>query len=798
MLVPLSWLKDYLDIRLTDEQLADTLTLAGLEVDKIEKTSTGFTNIVVCQVIKTFPHPEADRLKIAEVSDGSENYQVVCGAPNCREGLITAFAKIGATLTDKSGKEFKIKKSKLRGIESYGMLCSKDELGLSPQSEGIMELDPQLPLGAKLEELYGETVFEISLTPNLGHCSSIRGIARELAALLNLQIKKQTFSIQESPHLHIGDRLKVSVENYDHCLRYSAMYIENIEVKPSPEWLKKRLELSGIRSINNIVDITNYVMVELGQPMHAFDYDTIEGAQINIKLSEAPQSFISLDDQERKIPQNTLLICDENKTLAIAGVIGGASSAVSNSTTRLILEAAHFHPSMIRKTSKSLNLRTDSSSRFEKNTDPNATIEALKLASYLITQIAGGDIASEIIDEKSKLFTKKRLSLRLEKLNNLLGTSLSLGDITNILSGLELAPSIDETEKLVHVEVPTYRNDIHFEIDLIEEVARIYGYNNIPYSPGFCHVSPLSHSPLYLAEKTIRKHLISSGLQECVTCNLISPKLAHLGFHYSYTKNPLAEVLHPSSVDQSILRPSLLPGLLHMIKHNFDRQTFSISAFEIGQIHFRRNEEFQEKTSVGIILTGASSPLFWGEKQKDYDFYDLKGILETLFGNLEFKDIQFNELNLEGFHPGRKASIQTTHAFLGVIGEVHPRLLDKLDIHQKVYFAELDLHELFKLKKQKIQMKPLPQFPGSERDWTQTFNVNTAVGKVLQTFQSISSRLLKEVNLIDIYTSENIGSDKKNLTFRFYYCDDKKTIDYDSVEREHHRILSLFKTQFTE
>lgn len=794
MLIPLSWIKDYLDLNISEQKIADTLTLAGLEVDKIEKSALGFSGIVVAKILQTSPHPEADRLRVAEVTDGTESFQVVCGAENCREGLTTAFARVGARLTDETGKDFKIKKSKLRGVESFGMLCAEEELGLSSNSTGIMELDDSLPVGTELTSIYGDTIFEISLTPNLGHCTSVRGIARELAALLNLKLKPKSFSINESKTLHIGNLLEASVESYKDCPRYSLRYIENVEVKTSPEWLRNRLESCGIRSINNIVDITNYVMLELGQPMHSFDYDKIEGSQLIVKLSEKKEQFQTLDEEKREVPENTLLIYDETKPLAVAGVIGGLSSSITESTTRIVLESAYFNPSTIRKSSKSLNLRTDSSSRFEKTTDPNATLEALNYATSLIIQTAGGNVASDIIDEKQTSFPSKKLTLRLSRVNKLLGSQFSLNEVAEIFSCLDFSPQILESEELIEVEIPTYRNDIKEEIDLIEEVARIYGYNNIPYSKPKCHISTLDHSPLYLTEKDVREKLISQGLQECITCNLISPKLAKLGLKDSHTQNSLLEVLQPSSVDQSILRPSLLPSLLQMVKHNFDRQTFSISAFEVGLIHFN-NKGPKEKASAGIILTGSSQPDFWGEKPRDYDYFDLKGILENVFISLGIEDTCFTSSNLEGFHPGRRTRIETKESFLGYAGEVHPKVLKQLDINQRVYFAELDLQELFKAKTNIQKFQPLPQYPGSERDWTKTFKTTATVETILKTLQTIPSRLLKEVSLIDLYTSPNLGEDKKNLTFRFQYRDDKKTVEFETVEKEHHRILSTAESK---
>lgn len=796
MLVPLSWLKDHLeitsDIDFSPQKLSEVLTLAGLEVDKVESLSLGFSGIIVAKVLKTEPHPQAERLKVATVTDGKEQYQVVCGGPNCREGLITAFAKVGAHLTDEKGEIFKIKKSKLRGVDSDGMLCSEKELGFTNESDGgIIEFKETFPIGKDLLELFGDTIFEISLTPNLGHCMSIRGIARELSALLNLKMAFSKISLNEKPGLHTSDKIKVSVEAPEKCFRYSCRYIENIEVKDSPNWLKQRLEACGMRSINNVVDVTNYILLEYGQPLHAFDYDKIEGDQLLIKSSEEPTSLVTLDTIERTIPLGTLLICDEAKPLAIAGIMGGLDSSVTPTTTRILLESAYFDPSSIRRATKGLNLRTDSSSRFEKNIDPEAVITALDRAAVLLQEVAGGDIACDRIDETVRCFSHRTLSCRFDRINTLLGTQLSLNEIEKIFHRLKMPCEIDSEAKVFHLKIPTYRNDIQEEIDLIEEVARIYGYNNIDLREVKSVNSKIPHSPLYLIEKATRKRLVAEGLQEMLTCDLISPKLATLALNDASEEDPLIHVMHPSSVDQSILRPSMLPSLLQAIKHNFDHQTFSVSAFELGYVHYKNEGQFQEKPTVGIILTGEKQPHFWEEKPKKVDIFDLKGIVENLVYGLVSTECNFPSLSIKGFHPGRQALIQTEKGVLGLLGEVHPSLLEKLDIKEKVYFAQLDLQELYRQSQKHTMMEPLPLYPGSERDWTATFKENTSCSTILESLKSISSRLIKGISLLDLYRSEKLGNDRKNITLRFSYRDDHKTISFETVEKEHSRILAM-------
>ncbi len=788
MKVPLSWLKEYLNFTQSPEELANVLTLAGIEVEGIETSALKFSGVVVGKVLKTHKHPSADRLCVAKVSDGEEEFQVVCGAPNCRAGIKTAFAKIGAALLDEEGKSFKIKKSKLRDVESFGMLCSEKELGLGDSHEGIMELSDELEIGKDLASYYSDVIYEVGLTPNLGHCMSIYGLARELSAQLNIPLKKPSFNFSEDEE-SVEKCVQVLLIDKKQCPRYSCRAVKDIKVGPSPEWLKKKIEVCGVRSINNIVDIGNLVMLEFGQPLHMFDTDKIDGEKIIITAQTDYKELETLDDVKRLIPPEVLLICDMAKPLAFAGVMGGKSSAVSDQTVNILIEAAYFTPQAIRKSARLIGLKSDSSQRFEKGIDPNGVIDALNYAAFLLQKVAGGKICKGFIDQKAHEFVEKKIACRIQRVNQLLGTHLSAGEIAGLLRRLEMS-ILQETNHELLIAVPTYRNDISIEADLIEEVARVYGYNNIPKPIPLLTTSMIPNAPLYLMEKEIRMRLIGEGLQELMTCDLISPVQAAMTLEHSMSKDALVSVLLSHSVDQSVLRASLLPGLLQAVKYNIDHGTTNIAGFEVGRIHFKDKDQYIEPTAAGIVLSGKRAPYHWDPKPGDFDFYDLKGVIANLLASLKIEDVEFEPSHLQNFHLGRQAKIKKGQAILGVMGEVHPDRVAKLDVPQRIFFAEINLHELMPLIPKQWKVSDLAQFPGSERDWTVTLKEELPIAEILRALRSVPSRLLEKVILLDLYKSEQIGKDKKNATFRFFYRDLEKTIAYETVEQEHARIIA--------
>ena len=788
MKIPLSWLKEYIKLDQTPAELAKLLTMAGIEVDSIETTDLGFTDVVVGKVLQVEKHPNADKLCVAKVTDGMEVFQVVCGAPNCRPGIKVAFAREGAIFKEEGGKEFRIKKTKLRGVDSCGMLCSGKELHFSEEHEGIIELPESAVEGTPLTEMYGDTIFEVSFTPNLSYCSSVIGVARELAAVTKQPLKWPEVKIKESDQA-IEDLASVSVIDKQDCPRYTCRVVKNVKVGPSPEWLKKRLEQSGLRSINNVVDVTNYVLLEMGHPLHAFDYHKVEGHKIIVKRSVEGYLFTTLDEKERTLSAKNLMIYDASQPIAIAGVMGGGNSEVHEETRHVLLESAYFDPVSVRRTSKQLALQTDSSKRFERGTDPNQLIVSLNRAAQLIKQVAGGEIVKGVIDVKTGEFPPKTILCRLSRINQLLGLTLSQGEVESIFKSLQFGLQVKDLDSWL-VSVPTYRVDILAEIDLIEEVARLYGYDNIQRQGGTYQSSQLLSSPIYLFEQELRARLIGEGLQEFLTCDLIGPTLLNIVQDESLKPEILIQVLNPTSIEQSILRTSLLPGLLEVVKYNIDHQNHHIGGFGIGRIHFKDAEQYIEQAVMGIILSGKSRPHHWDEKAKDYDFYDLKGIVEDVLSALGIHNLTFKNLGLKTFHSGRQASIFVDSAEVGSIGEIHPAILRRLDVPQRILFGEFNLEDLMQLAKRAVKVKELALYPSSDRDWTLTIKSTVPFDELKSLIQKEASSLLEELTLIDIYRHEKIGKESQNITLRFVYRDPNKTLEQEAVEKEHQRLLS--------
>lgn len=788
MKIPLSWLKEYIDLNLPPQQIAKMLTGAGIEVDAVETLSLGFENVVVGHVTSVGRHPNADNLVIAKVTDGNETYQVVCGAQNCKEGMKTALALLGATLHDATGAEFKIKKTKLRGIESFGMLCSGAELGLSDDVHGIMEFDEHIKVGTDLAELYADTVFDVSLTPNLNHCASVIGVARELSAITGQPLKYPKITVNEDAHDSINGQVKVSVENWSKCPRYACRLIKNVDIRQSPDWLKKRLEACGLRPINNVVDVTNYVLLEMGHPLHAFDYDRLEGHEIIVRAALEGESFVTLDDKKRTLSDSDLMICDKSRPVAIAGVMGGKNSEVGFSTKNILIESAYFQPASIRRTSKRLGLQSDASKRFERGADPNAVLIALDRTVMLLQTIASGVVSEGVIDVKEKDFPEKHVTCRLSRINSLLGTRLSMGEVESIFNRLQFHSHWNGQDTF-SVRVPTYRVDIFGEIDLIEEVARIYGFDNIPKCEACYSSTQIPHSPIFLFEREVRSTLLAEGLQEFLTCDLIGPSLLNIIGEPLMPEGDVITVLNPVSIEQSVLRTSLLPGLLQVVKYNFDHQIHDISGCEVGRIHFKDREQYTEQYVAGIVLTGKTQPHHWDQKPLEVDFYDLKGIIENILKELRVENVTFKKSQLSFFHTGRQASIFVDQLKIGTLGEVHPSIQRRLDVPQRIYFAELNLHDMASVRQPESKMKALDIYPSSERDWTVTLPEQIPIENVLGKLRSIPSNLLECVDIFDIYRSEKLGTDKKNATFHFIYRDKQKTVEQEEVETEHQKII---------
>jgi len=787
MKVPLSWLKEYIHLSQSTEEIATALTSMGLEVEGIEQRVLPFEGIVVAKIVDIQPHPNADRLRVTTVFDGKEHLQIVCGANNCQIGMKTALARIGATLPDSEGKPFKIKKTKLREIDSYGMLCAADELGLPAQGDhGIMALDPDMVEGTDLKEFYSDTILDISLTPNLGHDLSIIGIARELAAKFSLPLHLPSSSFHEDLTQSIENNATLEVRATELCKRYACRLIKGVHVGPSPDWLKNRLEAAGQKSINNLVDIGNFVMLEIGQPLHFFDADTIERHHIVVEQATHERSFDLLDGTTCQIPAETLLISDQIKPLAIAGVMGGKSSAINNSTANIFIESACFNPTTIRKTNKHLGLHTEAAYRFERGTDPEAVIFALERATSLVEELAGGSACKGAL-HYAFLLSPRKIGCRVRRLNAFLGVALSQNEIASLFRRLFMTVSIKDDDYL-EVTVPSFRNDLHIEEDLFEEAARLYGYNNIPHSNAKHVSAPFIDAPLFVFEQMIRTKLLSEGLQECLTCDLISPTEARSIIERGMDEHSLIRVLHPSSIDQSVLRPSLLPGMLKVARFNQDHGTADLSLFEIGKIHFCEGGHFKEQLMSAIVLKGKATPYHHFPKIRMVDFFDLKGIIENFLTSLKTPKAAFEPSHFHSFHPFRQAKIMIESTNIGAVGQIHPETLFLLGIKEPVFFAEIDLQQVSQFSAKDWQSTPIPSFPGSERDWTITIRDSLPLGEIFAAIDCVYSPFLRDRFLLDVYQSEQLGTHKKNVTLRFSYLDKEQTIEQATVDREHAKL----------
>lgn len=786
MKVPLSWLKDYIALEQTPAEIADILTMLGLEVEAIESFRPSFTGVVVGKVIASEKHPDADNLQIASVSDGEKVFQVVCGAPNCQEGLVTAFCRIGGTLLDEEGKVFHVKKAKIRGVESYGMLCSGKELRISEDHSQILELPETFSVGCDLAEVYSDEILDIVITPNLGHCASMLGVARELSAALGLPYTRPKGHVKESSGTDIHGQVSVKVDDEALCRRYACRLITGVKVGPSPMWLQQKLTHAGIRPVNNVVDVTNFVLMETGQPLHAFDFDRIDGREIHVRRARSGEKLKTLDGKNRSLCEDFLLICDKSRPVALAGVMGGEETEVSDKTVNVLLESAYFNPAVVRKASKHYSLSSDASRRFERGCDPNQVPLSLDRAVSIIKEIAGGSVCEGMIDVKSSEFSPQIITCRVAKTNEILGLQLSPGEVEDVFKRLGFRADWNDSETL-KVEVPTYRADVSGEIDLIEEVARIYGYDNIPKKLSSYRMSEAPHAPIFVFERKVRERIVAEGLQEILTCDLISPSQAAL-VEGVISKDAVIHVQNPTSLDQSVLRPSLMPGMLQVIKYNLDRQIHNLSFFEIGRIHVLEEKQYKEQSASGIMLTGDVRPHHCEENTRQADFFDLKGILENVMRSFHVGPLDFQASDLHIFHPGRQASILVEGVVVATLGELHPSITQKVDIPQRVYYAEFNLHDLMQLRKTEIKMKSIPQYPCSLRDWTVTMVEEEPVDSVFKAIRSLESPLLEEIQMVMIYRSERIGRQNKNVTYRFVYRDPKKTVSQEEVDREHSRL----------
>ena len=789
MKVTYNWLREFVDFEMDPKGLADLLTMLGLEVEGMESLGNGMDQVVVAVVEEKAQHPNADKLSLCKVNSGKEILSIVCGAQNFKTGDKVALALIGTVLPG----DFKIKRSKIRGIESFGMLCSEKELGLAEDSEGIMILPQDAPLGIPLFEALGlkDTIFEIGLTPNRADCLSVIGVAREIAAKLGKKVKYPGHDVIESEK-SISEITSVEIDDPDLCPRYAARYIADCTIGPSPGWLVNRLNAVGVRSINNVVDITNYVLMEYGHPLHAFDFGFLSEGKIVVRRAADGEIFRSLDGQDRKLNASDLTIRDGEKAVALAGIMGGENSEISVNTKNILLESAYFNPVAIRRTAKRLTLHTEASHRFERGADINILIRALDRAASLIGEIAGGKVANGIIDVfpgKSELVT---IRFRQEKANKILGIDLPLDEIIKIFTNLEFKCEIKESGVL-NVSVPSFRVDLEREIDLIEELARVVGYEKITATMPNIRIfsdRPTVHQRL---ENKVKSLLIAHGLSEVINYSFISPvSFDKILLDENDHRRNTVKILNPLTEEQTVLRTTLLPGLLGTVERNCSFRNMNLQIFEMRRVYLPQedNELPDEPLYISAYLTGKRYSESWNQPVEEVDFYDVKGIVENIFDGLGICGVTLSNNAPDSFyHPGKACTISLGDVILGSMGEIHPTVLENYYLERPGYYFELDFEKLVAASSEKVTAITPSRFPDTFRDIAMLVKDETEAATVLETVAGTKIRELEGVELFDLYKGANIPPGEKSLAVRVRYRSYEKTLTDDEINAMHKRVI---------
>jgi phenylalanyl-tRNA synthetase beta chain len=821
MKVSRKWLSEYIGIdEYTGAQLADMLTRAGIEVDVVENRNKGVSdNVVVGFVKQCEKHPDADKLRVCVVDAGQgEDLQIVCGAQNVAAGQKVPVALPGSTLPD----GVRIKKAKLRGVESNGMICSAKELGLNDRllpkevQSGILVLPADAEVGRPVAELLdiNDEVLELDLTPNRSDCLSMIGTAYEVGAITGRSVRLPEAKVPAGQRGGTNP-VRVRIEAPEHCRLFTARYIDNVVVGPSPQWMQNRLMAAGVRPINNIVDITNYVMLEYGQPLHAYDAARVKDAAIRVRLAEEGERLRTLDGVERTLEPHMLVIADPSGPIGLAGVMGGENTEVSDATRAVILEAACFEGSTVRRTSRQLGLRSEASLRFEKGINPDGVIPALDRAAALIAEYAGGVVAEEIALDRAGDEAPRVIELSVERVNQYLGMDLPVQEVAGIFdrlqfSWMELKPGV------LSVGVPKRRGDITLDVDLIEEVARLIGYDRIPVTPIQGATTPGGLTREQKLRRMIRHVLTQSGLHETVSYSLVHPGQIgeYEGLYAGARPIPLAM---PMSEERSVLRTSLVPGLLETAQYNRNRHENDLAVFEIGSVFLMSPEDAsggeakalsgrpvltrlpQEKPQLAVLMTGARHARHWGRSAEKVDFYDLKGVAETLFEYLGMGDVRFRAAELKGLHPGRGAEIiregEDGPITLGRIGQLHPDLQKEKDLDD-TYILELELEPVYRLANPVISYVPAPKYPSISRDIAVVVDERVPVADMLAAVRMTSGDLLEASSVFDVYQGDKVGAGQKSIALSLVYRHPERTLTDEEVAVLHEKVVERLESEF--
>ena len=793
MKVPLSWLGEYVDVTLPPTELANRLTMAGTEVKGIQVIGGSWENIVVGQIVAVNPHPNADRLSLATIDLGTEQPTVVCGAPNLRLGDKVAFASVGAQLIDgHSGQAFRLESAKIRGVVSNGMACSEKELGISDSHEGIMGLPAEAPIGTPLASYLGDTIFDMDITPNRPDCLCLVGIAREVAALTGQGLHLPETEYEEKA-LPIDQQVSVEIAAPDLCPRYCASLITGIKVAESPRWLQQRLLKCGMRPINNIVDITNYVMLEYGQPLHAFDYHQIKGRKIIVRRATKGETIISLDGIERRLAEDMLVIADEEQAVAIAGVMGGADSEVTPETTSILLESANFSPPSIHYTGRVLGLPSEACMRFERGIRPELTLPALKRATQLIIQLVGGQAAKGLVDAYPGKQEPESIPLSTSQVNQLLGVEFSLDQIVAALTSLSFECKVASASG-VRVTAPYWRSDIHQAVDLIEEVARIIGYDEIPATMLAQSVPRQSPEPILSLKQKVRYSLVGYGFQEVITYSLTSLEMLNKLLPDPHPIDPMPlRVANPMTLEQEYLRPNLRANLLAVLSANRRYEDDGIRLFELGKVYLPRPKDLPgEPEMLCGLLSGSRFEKSWHGGDDSFDFYDARGVVEGLLSQLDI-DASFDESKDESLHPVKQAAIVIAGNKLGVVGELHSKLLQAFEIPGAAYLFEINLTALLPFSLGHKMFQPISRFPTIVRDIALVVDAGVTHHRVKDIINSFP--LVKRVTIFDVYSGEQVPPGKKSLAYSITFQSPTHTLTDEEVNQVQQQILDKLSSE---
>lgn len=802
MKISYNWLKNYLPIENSIEEVSELLTSIGLEVEDVKEVETiagGLKNVVIGEVLTCEKHPDADKLKVATVNVGNgEPLQIVCGAPNVAAGQKVAVALVGAELLPIGATErLQIKKAKIRGVESHGMICSEKELGLRDFHEGILALPKDAVVGTQAATYFGvqsDFVFEIGLTPNRSDAFSHIGVARDLKAVLNVRKQKQLqlqlplnnkLSVKKND-LHIV----VEVQNTIACPRYSAITISGVEVKDSPDWLKNKLQSIGVRSINNVVDVTNFVLHEFGQPLHAFDADKIEGQKVIVRNAYEGEKFTTLDGVERTLKGHELMICNTKEPMCMAGVFGGAKSGVTCSTKNVFIESAYFSPSSIRKTSFGHGLRTDAAMHYEKGCDPNVTIAAMLRAAHLITEVAGGEVASQIIDEYPSKIEPAKVEITFDYIKKLSGFEIEKTTIEKIL--LELGIEIlSKSEKVLQLSVPTFKTDVTRPADIVEEILRIYGYNNFALPTKLnASISLSQEKDETKLEQTLANLLTGLGFSE-ITTNSISQSALE---QEESLKQQQVKLLNSQTSELDCLRTSMLYGMLESVVHNQNRKAFDLAFFELGKTYLKTEKGYRENKELALLLTGNKQSANWITKPEKVNFFHLKQAIECVLEKLGLSSFAFEETKSSAFEMAFCVKQNGKQICFG--GEVATSVNKMFDIKGDVFFASFDFASLLnESAKNKVSFKPLPKFPSVKRDLALVVEKSVAFSSIEAIAKKDSKNLLTEISLFDVYEGEKIEQGKKSCAVSLVFQNPEKTLTDEEVEKIMSRLISSFERE---